>query len=47
MAKDLDIETYLKISPKKFGIYLLDTANMKHLYNQELTCFDCFFDLCK
>ena len=31
-----EIETYLSISPNKFGIYLLETKSLKNLYNDEL-----------
>ena len=40
MVEDLDIETYLRISPNKFGIYLFDTFNKVNLYNQELDLED-------
>ena len=36
MVEDLDIETYLRVSPNKFGIYLYDTFNRVDFYNQEL-----------
>ena len=35
MSDQLDFETYLVITPNKFGIYLIDTKNLKYLYNQE------------
>ena len=35
MTEDLDFETYLSISSKKFKIYLLDTKNLKNLYFEE------------
>ena len=36
MNEELNLETYLNVSPTKFGIYLLDTKNFKNLYKQEL-----------
>ena len=36
MNKDLELENYLIISPKKFGIYLFDTKKLKNLYKEEL-----------
>ena len=36
MNKELDIETYLYISPDKFGIYVFDTHNLNNLYKYEL-----------
>ena len=35
MTKEFDFEAYLNISPKKFGIYLLDKKNLKNIYNEE------------
>ena len=35
MSDQSDFETYLVITPNKFGIYLIDTKNLKYLYNQE------------
>ena len=35
MTESLEFETYLSISAKKFGIYLLDTKNIKNLYFEE------------
>ena len=35
MTEDLEFETYLSISSKKFKIYLLDTKNLKNLYFDE------------
>ena len=35
MTEDLEFETYLSISSKKFKIYLLDTKNLKNLYFEE------------
>ncbi len=37
MSEYLELETYLSISPTKFGIYLLNTKNFKNLYNNEIT----------
>ena len=36
MNEELEFETYLSISPNKFGIYLLDVNNFKNLYKQEI-----------
>ncbi len=36
MNKDLDFETYLKISPNDFAIYLFDSKNSKNLYENEV-----------
>ncbi len=36
MNKELELETYLSISPDKFCIYLFDVKNSKNLYMQEL-----------
>ena len=36
MSKDLELETYLSISPQKLGIYLFDITNQKNLYKEEL-----------
>ena len=35
MIKEADLENYLVISPKKFGIYLFDKKNFRNLYKQE------------
>ena len=35
MTDELDLETYLSISSKKIGIYLLDKKKLKNLYLQE------------
>ena len=35
MTDNLDLETYLSISSKKIGIYLLDKKKLKNLYLQE------------
>ena len=36
MAEDLDLETFIRISPVAYGIYLFDTINQKNLYLKEL-----------
>ena len=36
MTEDLDIDTYLSISPKKFTIFLFDKKNLKIFYKEEL-----------
>ena len=36
MNKENELENYLSISPKKFGIYLFDKKNLKNLYKEEL-----------
>jgi len=36
MVDELDFETYLLISPKKFGIYLFNKKNLNNLYKDEL-----------
>ena len=36
MVEDFEVEAYLSISPRKFGIYLFDKKNFKNLYNEEL-----------
>ena len=36
MTKELEFETYLSISPSKFGIYLFDKKKVINLYNEEL-----------
>jgi|TARA_B100002052_G_C15736725_1_gene531241 hypothetical protein len=35
MSEDSELETYLSISPNKFGIYLLDTKKNLNLYKEE------------
>ena len=35
MTDELDFETYLSISSKKIGIYLLDKRELKNLYFKE------------
>tara|TARA_Y100000816_G_scaffold204079_1_gene150434 strand:- start:175 stop:879 length:705 start_codon:yes stop_codon:yes gene_type:complete len=37
MSEDLELETYLSISPNKFGIYLLDPKKNINLYKEELS----------
>jgi len=37
MSENLELETYLSISPTKFGIFLLNTKNLKNIYNKEIT----------
>ena len=37
MSEDLELETYLSISPNKFGIYLLDPKKNVNLYKEELS----------
>ena len=34
MIEELDIETYLYISPNEFWIYLFDKKNLKNLYKK-------------
>mgnify|MGYP001237290081 FL=1 len=36
MNEEFELETYLSISPNKFGIYLLDPKKNKNLYKEEL-----------
>ena len=36
MNEDLELETYIHISPNVLGIYLFDIKNQKNLYKQEL-----------
>ena len=36
MTEDLELQTYVKISPFQVGIYLYDTKNSKNLYEHEL-----------
>ena len=40
MNKDEELENYLSISPRKFGIYLFDKKNFKNLYKEELIVND-------
>ncbi len=35
MIKELEFETYLKISPNEFGIYILDSKNLKNLFEEK------------
>ena len=37
MNKENEFETYLSISPNKFGIYLFDKKNLKNLYKKEIS----------
>ena len=37
MSEITDFETYLSISPKKFGIYLFDINQKRNLYKEEIT----------
>ena len=37
MNKEKELQYYLSISPKKFGIYLFDTKNLENLYKKEIT----------
>ena len=37
MSEDLELETYLSISPNKFGIYLFDTKKNINLYKEEFS----------
>ena len=36
MTEELSFETYLSISQKKFGIFLLDKKNLKNIYKEEV-----------
>ena len=36
MNKDLDFETYLRISPDEFEIYLFDKKNLRSLYERKI-----------
>ena len=36
MNKEKELQYYLSISPKKFGIYLFDTKNLENLYKEEI-----------
>tara|TARA_B100000902_G_C27301435_1_gene913050 strand:- start:482 stop:1186 length:705 start_codon:yes stop_codon:yes gene_type:complete len=36
MIKEFELETYLKISPNEFGIYILDTKNQKNLFEEKI-----------
>ena len=37
MNKEKELQYYLSISPKKFGIYLFDTKNLNNFYKDEIT----------
>ncbi len=45
MTEESEIDTYLTISKKKFGIYLLDKKKMSTLYKEELNFEDSVQDL--
>tara|TARA_A100001035_G_C27759210_1_gene490368 strand:- start:950 stop:1654 length:705 start_codon:yes stop_codon:yes gene_type:complete len=45
MTEDLDLETYLYISPNKFGIYLFDKKNYRNLFEDELNFQNEYEDL--
>ena len=45
MTEESDIDTYLTISKKKFGIYLLDKKKMNTLYKEELNLENTVDDL--
>ena len=36
MVEQLEFETYLSITPSKFGIYLYNLKNFQNLYTQEM-----------
>ena len=36
MTEELSFETYISISQKKFGIFLLDKKNLKNIYKEEV-----------
>ena len=36
MTEEINFETYLNISPSKFGIYLFDKKKLINLYEQEI-----------
>ena len=36
MIEDLELDTYLSISPNKFGIYLFDKKNLNNFYKNEI-----------
>ena len=36
MSKDINLETFLNVSSKRFGIYLFDVISFKNLYVNEL-----------
>ena len=35
MTEETEFETYLSITPNKFGIYVFDTKNSNNLYDEE------------
>ena len=37
MSKEVELENYLIISPKKFAIYLFDKKNLKNSYKEEFS----------
>ena len=43
MIEELDIETYLYISPNEFGIYLFDKKNLKNLYKKSIKFSNNYF----
>ena len=45
MTEESEIDTYLTISKKKFGIYLLDKKKMNTLYKEELNLENTVDDL--
>ena len=45
MIEEVDFETYLFVSKKKFEIFLLDKKNLKNLYNEELVIDNNYEDL--
>ena len=45
MIEEVDFETYLFVSKKKFKIFLLDKKNLKNLYNEELVIDNNYEDL--
>ena len=40
MSENSNFITYLRVSPKKLGIYLFDINNSEDLYRQEVECED-------
>ena len=40
MIEEHNLETYLSISPKKYGIYLVDKKNLKKIYQSEIIIDD-------
>ena len=45
MIEEVDFETYLFVSKKKFEIFLLDKKNLKNIYNEELVIDNNYEDL--